>query len=74
MKRYTYVVEKLVPFKGWQPLSSKPRTHLGVAADEFSAYVRTEGDEFNIRLRNDQTGRILKSHKKPTATKEKKSA
>jgi hypothetical protein len=66
-----YQVEMLVPFKGWQPVSAKARNHLGVATDEYSAYVRTNGETNSIRLINTDNGRILRSHKRPTAVKEK---
>lgn len=65
-----YQVEMLIPFKGWTAVSAKPRNHLSVATDEYAAYVRTDGDTKSVRLVNIDTGRILKSHKKPTAKKQ----
>lgn len=62
-----YEVQELVPFKGWQPLS-KPRNDVGVALDEFRAYVRTAGQTRNVRLLNTVTGRLIRSHKKPNGT------
>lgn len=59
-----YEVQELVPFKGWQPLS-KPRNDIGVALDEWRAYVRTAGQSRNIRLINVETGRLLRNHKRP---------
>lgn len=63
-----YEVQQLVPFKGWQT-ATKPRSSLSVALDEFSAYVRTDGDRASWRVINTGSGRVLRNHKKPTAAK-----
>lgn len=68
-----YEVQQLVPFKGWQ-MATKPRASLSVALDEFAAYVRVEGDRFSWRVINTASGRVLRNHKKPTATKAKQTA
>lgn len=56
-----YEVQQLVPFKGWQCVS-KARADLGVALDEYRAYVRVADGSVRFRLINTATGRVIKQH------------